>query len=101
MLTQDHRIRLAVRGLVGESRVRAIDYLLKFPQATKGILRRQATQLLRPKWSNRRSAKRKHDGARVISWNMRFTAEEYLQFRDLASVEGLSMAQLMRVKLGI
>ena len=100
-MTRDHSIRLAVRGLRGEARARAIDYLTRFPTATKQALRKHAAQLLHKRWSNRRSAKWGHDGARMISWNMRFTAAEYLTFRDKATEAGLSMAQLMRVSLGL
>lgn len=100
-MTRDHTIRLAIRGLHGEVRTRAIDYLTRFPKATKQALAKTLMQAKQPKWSNRRSAKWGHDGARNISWNMRFTAEEYLAFRDKATEAGLSMAQLMRVRLGL
>ena len=100
-MDKDHAIRIAVRGLKGEARARAIDYLTRFPSATKQTLRKQAAQLLHKRWSNRRSAKWGHDGARAISWNMRFSVEEYLAFKQQATEAGLSMAQLMRVRLGL
>ena len=96
-MDRDHRLRLAVKHLPVEQRRKALEALCALPESLRSHeLRRLNAQAKYPRWTARRGAKRLHNGAKVISWNLRLTPDEWLRLRDAASKDGLSMAELVR-----
>lgn len=102
-VNRDHRIRLAVKHLSGDARQKAVVRLLRIPPSMLARhTRAELSKALRPHHSMRRRAKAKNGrGRRTIYWGVMLTPEEWLEFRDKALTAKVSMAQLLRHRIGL
>ncbi len=95
-MTTEHRIRLAVRGLVGNAREAAILELRTRPAKIEKVQK----VLLSTSGKRRKRILNVYRTRYPIAFCVRLTAEQYLRLRDSAKFQGVSVSRLVRKRLG-
>ena len=93
-MDRDQAIRTAVRGLTGVARERAIEKLLRNPERIPWAMGGVLNPRPRRHWLRNASGR-----ARTIKLAITVTPEQYVELRDTAALERVSIASLVRREL--